>query len=92
MTTELFKCHAGVVGVHIGVGTDEHELTGDECRDLLNELSEENNRLKQQIGNLEHTRDFVGDVCADCERLEKENERLRRCINSIYTIARLEEV
>lgn len=24
--------------------------------------------------------------------LEKENERLRRCINEIYTIARLEEV
>lgn len=47
MTAKRFKCHLGVVGVHIGVGTDEHELTGDECRDLLNKLSDENEQLKQ---------------------------------------------
>ena len=42
--------------------------------DLLNDLSDENEQLKQQIGNLEHTRDF----CAECcERLEKENEELK---------------
>lgn len=45
--------------------------------DLLNELHEENQSLKKQIGNLEHTRDFCADVCADCERLEKENEELK---------------
>lgn len=38
------------------------------------ELKKENEQLKQQIGNLEHTRDF----CAECcERLEKENEELK---------------
>ena len=38
------------------------------------ELADENEQLKQQIGNLEHTRDF----CAECcERLEKENEELK---------------
>lgn len=38
------------------------------------ELADENEQLKQQIGNLEHTRDF----CAECcERLEKENEGLK---------------
>ena len=42
--------------------------------EFLNDLSEENEQLKQQIGNLEHTRDF----CAECfERLEKENEELK---------------
>lgn len=42
--------------------------------ELLNDLSEENEQLKQQISNLEHTRDF----CAECcERLEKENEELK---------------
>lgn len=42
--------------------------------DSLNELADENEQLKKQIGNLEHTRDF----CAECcERLEKENEELK---------------
>lgn len=37
-------------------------------------LKKENKQLKQQIGNLEHTRDF----CAECcERLEKESEELK---------------
>ena len=41
---------------------------------LVNEIADENEQLKQQIGNLEHTRDF----CAECcERLEKENEELK---------------
>ena len=43
------------------------------CKDM-NTLNDENEQLKQQIGNLEHTRDF----CAECcERLEKENEGLK---------------
>lgn len=46
------------------------------CKDM-NALNDENEQLKRQVGNLEHTRDFVGDVCADCERLEKENEQLK---------------
>ena len=43
-------------------------------------LEEENEQLKQQIGNLEHTRDF----CAECcERLEKENEELKSEIRKV---------
>ena len=49
-------------------------LEAEEIVDLLNCLNDENEQLKQQIGNLEHTRDF----CAECcERLEKENEELK---------------
>ena len=49
-------------------------FNNERLEELLNDLSEENERLKQQIGNLEHTRDF----CAECcERLEKENEELK---------------
>ena len=40
-------------------------------------LNTEIEQLKQEIGNLEHTKDFCADVCADCERLEKENEQLK---------------
>lgn len=43
----------------------------------LNTLHEENEEFKKQIGNLEHTKDFCADVCADCERLEKESEQLK---------------
>ena len=47
---------------------------------LLNKLHEENQQLKRQIGNLEHTRDF----CAECcERLEKENEQLKSEIREV---------
>ena len=47
---------------------------------MLNEgviLAEENEQLKRRIGNLEHTKDFCDEVCADCERLENENEQLK---------------
>lgn len=53
----------------LGDCLDEKEIVN-----RLNGLYEENEQLKQQIGNLEHTRDF----CAECcERLEKENEELK---------------
>ncbi len=45
-----------------------------EIAEYVDKLQDENEQLKQQIGNLEHTRDF----CAECcERLEKENEELK---------------
>ena len=67
MTAKRFKCHLGVVGVHIGVGTDEHELTGDECRDLLNKLSEENEQLRHDATILiQSNQDY-----------RKENEQLK---------------
>ena len=53
----------------LGDCLDEKEIVN-----RLNGLYEENKELEQQIGNLEHTRDF----CAECcERLEKENEKLK---------------
>ena len=50
------------------------DVTLPKTNEWLNKLAEENEQLKQQIGNLEHTRDF----CAECcERLEKENDELK---------------
>lgn len=34
----------------------------------------------------------LNNLCELLNELHEENERLRRCINTIYTIARLEEV
>lgn len=62
---------------HIGK-TEDVDI--DSLRDItkrLNIYAEENEQLKRQIGNLEHTKDFCADVCVDCERLEKENEELK---------------
>ena len=39
---------------------------------------------------LESTLNYI--FCKALNELHEENERLRRCINEIYTIARLEEV
>jgi hypothetical protein len=50
--------------------------------DLLNEQHETIERLKDNCKVLDEVK---------CE-IAEENERLRRCINEIYTIARLEEV
>lgn len=51
-----------------------------ELEEYVDKLQEENEQLKQQIGNLEHTRDF----CAECcERLEKENEELKSEIRKV---------
>ena len=36
--------------------------------------------------------DIVEEVCPLLNELAEENTRLRKCINEIYTIARLEEV
>ena len=82
MTAKRFKCHLGVVGVHIGVGTDEHELTGDECRDLLNKLLDENVMLKFQLQNTSAQRnEFHRGARENANRvgkLEKENEQLKQ--------------
>ena len=48
--------------------------------ELLNSLDDENEQLKKEIGNLEHTKEF----CAECcERLEKENEQLKSEIRKV---------
>lgn len=67
----------------------EDSMMGDEVVNRLNELSEENQQLKKQREEL-----FIRERNTKNEwrELKQENERLRRCINEIYTIARLEEV
>ena len=67
MTEKRFRVHEWVkysyseIGEYIDENHTDKPLRNDEVVELLNELSEE-------------------------------NKRLRRCINEIYTIARLEEV
>lgn len=58
---ELVKYNYSEIGEYIDENHTDRPLRNDEVCELLNELTEE-------------------------------NERLRRCINEIYTIARLEEV
>ena len=96
MTEKRFNCHVKFSAMPNGIMVLDYERHGDEqtviedisrekahrVMDRLNELNDENEQLKRQIGNLEHTKDFCAEVCADCERLEKENERLKEEINS----------
>ena len=56
------------------------QLQDNDRKKYQKQLEKENRQLKQEIGNLEHTKDFCADVCADCERLEKENEQLKALI------------
>lgn len=94
MENKEYKCHLAVVGVHIGVGTEEHDLTGDECRDLLNELSTENRQLKLQnkkysmMVNANH--DLNDEIYGQLTKIEKEyksilaeNEELKEIIEDI---------
>ena len=54
-----------------------------ELAEYVDKLQDKNEQLKQQIGNLEHTRDF----CAECcERLEKENEKLKFEIRKVQRV------
>lgn len=73
---ELIKKYGSLSDIHVLIEDNGNDMTYQEAVDLLNE----NEQLKQQIGNLEHTRDF----CAECcERLEKENEELKSEIRKV---------
>ena len=78
---------------------------GEECCNLLNEQHETIQRLKQNIDELlsvnveeellkenEQLKEAVYSWSKSYTRVYEENKRLRRCMNEIYTIARLEEV
>ena len=54
-----------------------------DCYNDVLRLEKENEKLKRQIGNLEHTRDFCADVLADYERIEKENRELKKQIEDL---------
>ena len=61
--------------------------------DKLNAINEENEQLKEQWKEKRHEDiNELSVIAMRYKALEKENERLRRCMNEIYTIARLEEV
>ena len=83
---ELIKKYGSSSDIDLLIQDNGNDMTYQEVVDLLNE----NEQLKQQIGNLEHTRDF----CAECcERLEKENEELKqyntKLINKIDFLERV---
>ena len=61
--------------------------------DIEEELLKENEQLKEQWKEKRHEDiNELSVIAMKYIALEKENERLRRCMNEIYTIARLEEV
>ena len=61
--------------------------------DIEEELLKENEQLKEQWKEKRHEDiNELSVIAMKYKALEKENERLRRCMNEIYTIARLEEV
>ena len=61
--------------------------------DIEEELLKENEQLKEKKKKKRHEDiNELSVIAMKYIALEKENERLRRCINEIYTIARLEEV
>lgn len=61
--------------------------------DIEEELLKENKELKEQWKEKRHEDiNELSVIAMKYKALEKENERLRRCMNEIYTIARLEEV
>lgn len=91
MTAKRFTVDDGLEDVLCWEINDKEneDMTCGECVKLLNELHEENTMLK------ERRHEDINDLSVIAMRfktLEKENERLRRCMNEIYTIARLEEV
>lgn len=80
MTVKQFTTKGIIYSSYCVWDSDDKPYGNDEVVELLNELSKENEELKQQIGNLEHTKDF----CAECcERLEKENEELKSEIRKV---------
>ena len=91
MTAKRFTVDDGLEDVLCWEINDKEneDMTCGECVKLLNELAEENTMLK------ERRHEDINELSVIAMRfkaLEKENERLRRCMNEIYTIARLEEV
>ena len=86
MTEKRFYLNEGEVGILKMLDLKEdneaiyHTASKSDMKmvvELFNRLSEENEQLKRQIGNLEHTRDFCADVLADFERIEKENQEIK---------------
>lgn len=59
---------------------------------MINECMECSNLLNQLWGQTQRFEKYSQEHLQRVNELVEENERLRRCMNEIYTIARLEEV
>ena len=94
---DLVKYNYSEIGEYIDENHTDNPLRNDEVVELLNELHSRNKRLEKKIQrertSFRKTHERWGKEAEDkIKELSEENERLRRCINEIYTIARLEEV
>jgi len=77
-----------------------NSVDGFRIANKLTTLAKENEQLKQSYKEFEDECQSTfnamsrkqNDLYRKNFKLKEENERLRRCINEIYTIARLEEV
>lgn len=102
MTEKRFKHKRNQLGMQFICYDDKTELLGtfadadgvNNIVTLLNDLSEENEQLKQEYWKVKHRHSLLHDVCldAECERdslkkdvesLEKENEQLKDILKDI---------
>ena len=81
----LYECLDMTNCLILPILDDGRELSVINVVELLNELHEENTMLKEQR---HEDINELSVIAMRFKALEKENERLRRCINEIYTIAR----
>ena len=100
MTEKRFKVVQGYNDRYCQDTATNKLLNQNQTVDVLNEYAEENEQLKQSYKEFEDECQSTfnamnrkqDDLYRKNFKLKEENERLRRCINEIYTIARLEEV
>ena len=100
MTEKRFKVVQGYNDRYCQDTATNKLLNQNQTVDVLNEYAEENEQLKQSYKEFEDECQSTfnamnrkqDDLYRKNFKLKEENERLRRCINEIYTIARVEEV
>ena len=88
-TEKRFTLHKGLDTLNIMDNTlyNEHIYVNKSSKDmalvveLLNTFNDENEQLKSDYEQLKrkhkYNNEFIGDVMADCDRLEKENRQLK---------------
>ena len=104
MTTKRFTIdYSNEYAMGVGFFDNGKRITIDKMVEYLNELHEETqkkqkllhlsaNKIENLLEENEQLRHDATILIQANQDYRKENERLRRCINEIYTIARLEEV
>ena len=66
--------------------------TTDEVIDTVELLNEQHEEIQQSKVLIKKYYNENTDLINENEQLQKDNKRLRKCINEIFTIARLEEL